>query len=45
MHYVKYFGEIVTIDEMVKDLRKKGVDPNNDLSDDFLIDEAYQIGE
>ena len=45
MYYVKYFGEIVTIDEMVKDLRKKGVDPNNDLSDDFLIDEAYQIGE
>ena len=45
MDYVSYFGKIVTIDEMLKDLRKRAGDSFNVLSDDFLIDEAYQIGE
>lgn len=45
MEKIKYFGNIVTMDDMVKDLRERGLDPDNDCSDDFLITEAYNIGE
>ena len=31
--------------ELVEELRDGGVDPNNDLSDEFLINESYQLGE
>lgn len=38
----KYFKDM---DELIKELRKGNVDKNNELSDDFLIDESYQLGE
>ena len=42
---VEYLGRIVTEQEMIKDLRKRGCDVNNSISDEFLISEAYAIGE
>jgi hypothetical protein len=31
--------------ELVEELRNGNVDPNNELSDEFLINESYQLGE
>lgn len=31
--------------DKIKDLRSRGVDPNNELSDEFLLNEAHQLGE
>ena len=31
--------------ELVEELRDGGVDPENELSDEFLINESYQLGE
>jgi len=42
---IKYLGKITSFEEMIKSLRKRGVDVDNSLSDDYLIDEAYSIGE
>ena len=38
----KYFK---STDELVKELRRSGVDKNNEISDQYLIDESHQIGE
>jgi hypothetical protein len=43
---IVYFGEKCTFEEMVIDLRQnRNVDPDDDLSDEFLIQEAYNLGE
>tara|TARA_R100000995_G_C3399269_1_gene84131 strand:- start:19 stop:228 length:210 start_codon:yes stop_codon:yes gene_type:complete len=31
--------------ELIEELRNGNVDPNNELSDEFLINESYQLGE
>ncbi len=38
----KYFK---SIDELVKELRNGKVDEDNELSDDFIINESYNLGE
>lgn len=35
----------MTDQEKIKDLRDRGVDTNNELSDEFLLNEAHQLGE
>jgi hypothetical protein len=42
---VIYLGKKTTIKDMVVDLRKRGVDKDGNISDEFLINEAYQLGE
>lgn len=32
-------------EDLVQELRNGGVDPNNELSDEFLINESYQLNE
>lgn len=34
-----------SFEKLIKELRDGNVDPNNDLSDEFLINESYQLGE
>ena len=38
---IKYFGKIVTEKELIADLRERGTDKNNELSDEFLIHESH----
>jgi len=41
-----YLGNKSSFEEMLVDLRKnRDVDVDNDLSDEFLIQEAYDLGE
>lgn len=42
---VIYLGKRTTFKEMIKSLRRRGVDPDNNMSDQYLIDEAYNLGE
>jgi hypothetical protein len=42
---VIYRGMVMPISEMVKALRGTGVDPDNELSDEFLINEAHGLEE
>jgi len=34
-----------SFEKLIKELRDGNVDPNNELSDEFLINESYQLGE
>ena len=40
-----YLGDKVTEQELVEDLKKRGCDPENNLSNEFLIAESYRLGE
>lgn len=40
-----YLGKEVTEQKLVKDLKKRGCDPENNLSNEFLMAESYQLGE
>ena len=41
-----YFGKLYyDRNTIVKDLRKRGADKDNELSDEYLISEAMEIGE
>lgn len=42
LYYGKYYSDCT---EIVKDLRNRNVDENNELSDDYLISEAISVGE
>jgi len=42
---INYLGNKTNFKEMLIDLRKRGVDPNNDISDEYIINEAYNLGE
>ena len=42
---VRYFSELMSVDSMVKDLRERGADPSNELSDDFLVCESHTLEE
>lgn len=43
---ITYLGKSSSFKEMLEDLREvRDVDPDNELSDDFLINEAYDLGE
>ena len=41
-----YLGKKSSFEEMIKDLREiRDVDPDKELSDEFLIQEAYNLEE
>jgi hypothetical protein len=40
-----YLGKKTTFVKIIKSLRKRGVDPDNNISDEYLINEAYSLGE
>lgn len=42
---ITYLGELTTFSFMVADLRERGADETDDVSDAFLIAESYQAGE
>ena len=41
----KYEGKILTENELIKEIRKTGVDKDNELSDEYILNESYQLGE
>ncbi len=42
---VFYLGNKTTFEEMVKSLRERGVSSFSNISNEYLIDEAYSLGE
>jgi len=34
---IKYLGNITTFEKMIKSLRDRGVDPHNNISDEYII--------
>jgi hypothetical protein len=42
---IEYLGNITTLKEMVVSLRERGADSENNISDEYLINEAYSLGE
>lgn len=43
---ITYLGKSSSFKEMLEDLRSiRNVDPDKELSDEFLIQEAYDLGE
>ena len=42
---ITYMGKATTTEAMVVDLRLRGIDSDNELTDDYLIDEAWHLGE
>ena len=45
MELVRYHNEVIKAEDLEKRLRADGVDANNELSADYIIGEAYEIGE
>lgn len=43
---ITYLGKSSSFKEMLEDLKEvRNVDPDKELSDEFLIQEAYDLGE
>ena len=45
MKLVKYFNEVVRFSDLAKKIREAGTDTENLISNDFLIQESYSLGE